>query len=134
MRVAFSAFAAALALGLSSGPAIAAEIDLAQPVAQSGEFDSEVPRAEAALLRTIWRFQSGAPDYAAMERILADTVKARPELVDQVKAYGAPEDVEYLGAVNGARHFKVAFAKVETHWFIALSPTGKIATLVFREG
>lgn len=127
MRAAF-ALAAVLAFGAAGVPAFAAE-----PPASEQAADPEASRAEAALLRTIWKFQSGAPDYASMEGKLADTVRAQPDLLEQVKAYGPASDVAYLGAVNGARHFKVAFAGVETHWFIALSPSGKIATLVFRE-
>ncbi|MBC6982811.1 hypothetical protein [Caulobacter sp. 17J80-11] len=136
MRAALAAVAAVFAL---AAPPVAAATETAQSAityttAPAADPDLEIPRAQAALLRTIWKLQSGAPDYGAMERKLADTVKAQPDLVEQVKAYGPAEDVEYLGAVDGARHFKVAFKGVETHWFIALSPAGKIAALVFREG
>ncbi|NEX94436.1 hypothetical protein [Caulobacter sp. 17J65-9] len=138
MRAALAAVSAVLALAATAGPVAAATetapTTTAATTSPATDTDLEIPRAQAALLRTIWKLQSGAPDYGAMERKLADTVKAQPDLLEQVKSYGPAEDVEYLGAVDGARHFKVAFKGVETHWFIALSPTGKIAALVFREG
>ena len=114
-----------MAGGLAAAPASADEPAATAP-------SSDVARAEAALRTVIAQFQAGAPDYASMETPLADAVKAQPAVVGMVQGFGALQSVAYVGPVNGAHQFKVAFATAETTWFIALSPTGKIAGLVFR--
>ncbi|MBC6982812.1 hypothetical protein [Caulobacter sp. 17J80-11] len=121
--------AVALAAVLALGAGVASPVLAETPPAA----DQVAPAREEAALRTvIAQFQAGKPDYDQMEPRLADAVKAQPAVVTMVQGFGALEHVDYVGVVNGAQHFRVGFATAETDWFIALSPAGKIAGLVFR--
>lgn len=128
MKIASALACVALMAGLSAVPAYAAD-----PAPAAAPAPPTAPaREEAALRAVIAQFQAGTPDYAQMEQPLADAVKAQPAVATMVQGFGALEHVTYVGVVNGAHQFKVGFATAETHWFIALSPSGKIAGLVFR--
>ncbi|NEX94438.1 hypothetical protein [Caulobacter sp. 17J65-9] len=124
------ALAAVLALGAGVASPVLAQTQTQTPAAAA---DKVAPAREEAALRTvIAQFQAGKPDYDQMEKPLGDAVKAQPAVVTMVQGFGALEHVDYVGVVNGAQHFRVGFATAETDWFIALSPSGKIAGLVFR--
>jgi hypothetical protein len=131
----WSAFmkAVALAAVLALGAGVASPAIAQTAAAPAGPVAKVPPAAEEAALRTvIAQFQAGKPDYDQMEPRLAEAVKAQPAVVTMVQGFGALEHVDYVGVVNGAQHFRVGFATAETDWFIALSPAGKIAGLVFR--
>jgi hypothetical protein len=93
----------------------------------------EVAKAGAMLEITIEKLRAGAPDYDAMEAPLATAVKKQAGAVkEKLDKLGPVASIDYVGPVQTAHQFKVVFENGTTVWFIALSPDGKIRTLVFR--
>jgi pyruvate/2-oxoglutarate dehydrogenase complex dihydrolipoamide acyltransferase (E2) component len=127
--------AAALASASPAAPSAAQPVPAAAPAeaAPAPAVSPEVARAGAMLEIAIEKLRAGAPDYNAMEPDLAAAVKSQIGAVkDQLAQLGAVTAIDYVGPKGNAQQFKVTFEKGATVWFIALSPAGKIQTLVFR--
>jgi hypothetical protein len=88
---------------------------------------------EAALKKAIADLQKGTPDYDSMEVVLSTAVKQQiGVVVPRLKQLGALKSVAFQGQQNGADVYDVRFENGATVWMIALSPSGKIAGLLFQ--
>jgi hypothetical protein len=88
---------------------------------------------ESRLRQVIGELQQGQPDYDQMEPALRAAVRQQMDTVTaRLRALGAVQSITYKGRQQGADAYDVRFVNGDAVWLIALSPNGKIATLLFQ--
>jgi hypothetical protein len=95
---------------------------------------NDAPRGTEGVLRKIIAdLQRGAPDADSMEPALRSAVQAQAAATAAfLRSLGQLKQVEFVSAENGSDAYRVTFQNGATNWLIRMSPTGKIAGLLFR--
>jgi pimeloyl-ACP methyl ester carboxylesterase len=119
----------------SPGGVARADGDASQP-RQPGfrTVQAETPRdTEVNLRKIISELAQAAPDYAGLEPPLQQAIRQQVQAAaGLLKRLGPLQGVEYIGLQKDADVYRVTFEHGTTSWTIAMSPSGKIATLFFR--
>ena len=135
---------------LASGLVIAASWMLTPPYdagrlseadRQASKNEVPAPGSEAALRRMIGEIQQGHPDYARMDKNLADAIRGDAQERKRLASFGPLQSVDYLGGGKagllpgtGFRfdRFRVAFRNGTLIWLVSLGESGKIARMGFQ--
>jgi hypothetical protein len=88
---------------------------------------------ESVLRQAIGDLQRGEPNYDRMESAVQTAVRQQLSAVTaKLKGLGQLRSLQFVGQQQGADMYEARFQNGSTTWFIALSPDGKISTLVFH--
>jgi hypothetical protein len=102
-----------------------------QPV---GPDPAAISAHEQILRKVIADLMAKKPDYDSMVPELATLVRTNLDpIADKLNAMGALKTLTYAGSQQNALKFVAESEKGSTVWFIAMTPEGKIAGLVFRD-
>jgi uncharacterized protein len=94
----------------------------------------DAPReTEGPLRKIIADLQQGAPDADSVEPALRSAVQVQAAATAAfLRSLGQLKQVEFVSAESGSDAYRATFQNGATNWLIRMSPTGKIAGLLFR--
>ncbi|MBX7249321.1 MAG: hypothetical protein K1X35_09815 [Caulobacteraceae bacterium] len=132
-----AALAVSAALVALSSPAAAQTAPDAStlPTEQpAGPDPAAIAAHERILRKVIADLMAKTPDYDSMVPQLADIVRANLDpIAEKLNQGGRLKTLTFAGSQQGALKFVAQSERGSTVWFIALTPEGKIAGLVFRD-
>ena len=108
---------------------------------QASKNEMPAPGSEAALRQVIGEIQQGHPDYARMDKNLADAIRGDAQERKRLASFGPLQSVDYLGGGKagllpgtGFRfdRFRVTFRNGTLTWLISLGENNKIARMGFQ--
>lgn len=91
------------------------------------------PKAEETLRAFISGAQNDSIDYSMMTDDLSAKMRAQSASVAKViKDLGPVQAVDWMGQMEGADVFLVAFDRGAVEWLVGFTPEGRLAAILFR--